>query len=155
MQLHASSNTSHLTMMLGCPPTFTTYAVYLLWRVARLCYLPAYSQRTLCPHILSSWSAISRRDRYRKRCAGAGDEPVCTGDDDNVLPGMIDPITLEPVVTPAISPYGHVMGLATWRAVLVEQPRCPFTKQPLRPEQLVVLNANNISKHRDRIVTLA
>ena len=49
---------------------------------------------------------------------------------------MIDPITLEPVVTPAISPYGHVMGLATWNAVLAEQGKCPFTQQPLRRDQV-------------------
>jgi hypothetical protein len=66
--------------------------------------------------------------------------------------GFIDPITLEPVVRPAISPYGHVMGYATWRAVLAEQQRCPFTKQPLSWEQLAVLTANNIDKYRDRIV---
>lgn len=29
---------------------------------------------------------------------------------DNPLPGFIDPITLEEVIKPAISPYGHVMG---------------------------------------------
>jgi hypothetical protein len=34
-------------------------------------------------------------------------------DDDNPLPGFIDPITLEAVVKPAISPYGHVMGYYT------------------------------------------
>jgi hypothetical protein len=28
----------------------------------------------------------------------------------NPLPGYIDPITLEEVVKPAISPHGHVMG---------------------------------------------
>ncbi|CAG8452391.1 4011_t:CDS:2, partial [Racocetra fulgida] len=31
-------------------------------------------------------------------------------EDENPLPGFIDPITLEEVVKPAISPYGHVMG---------------------------------------------
>jgi hypothetical protein len=36
-------------------------------------------------------------------------------DADNPLPARLDPITLEPVVSPAISPYGHVMGAATWR----------------------------------------
>jgi len=36
-------------------------------------------------------------------------------DETNPLPKLIDPITLEPVVTPAISPFGHVMGLATWK----------------------------------------
>ena len=61
---------------------------------------------------LYRWSAVSRTDRYRRRC---GDEGHPTVDETNPLPKLIDPITLEPVVTPAISPYGHVMGLATWK----------------------------------------
>ncbi len=36
-------------------------------------------------------------------------------DASNPLPERVDPITLEAVVSPAISPYGHVMGAATWR----------------------------------------
>ena len=55
---------------------------------------------------------MSRTERYRKRC---GDEGNPTVDETNPLPKLIDPITLEPVVTPAISPFGHVMGLATWK----------------------------------------
>ena len=31
-------------------------------------------------------------------------------------PGFLDPITLECVVNPGISPFGHVMGMATWCA---------------------------------------
>ncbi len=58
------------------------------------------------------WSAVSRTERYRKRC---GDDGNPTVDETNPLPKLIDPITLEPVVTPAISPFGHVMGLATWK----------------------------------------
>jgi hypothetical protein len=46
------------------------------------------------------------------------------------------------------------MGMATWRAVLQEHKRCPFTKQPLAPGQLVALNKNNIERFRDRIVSL-
>lgn len=68
--------------------------------------------------------------------------------------GVLDPITLEPVVNPAISPAGHVMGLATWKAVLAEQQRCPFTKAPLRQDQLIVLTVNNIDKYRDRIIAM-
>lgn len=60
---------------------------------------------------------MSRMDRYRKRCAADGDSGGYI-DADNPLPGFIDPITLEPVVTPAISPHGHVMGLATWKVCL-------------------------------------
>ena len=44
------------------------------------------------------------------------------------------------------------MGLATWRAVLAEHKRCPFTKQPLGPEQLKVLTKSNIEQHRHRII---
>jgi hypothetical protein len=39
-------------------------------------------------------------------------------DASNPLPERFDPITLEPVVSPAISPYGHVMGAATWKVRL-------------------------------------
>lgn len=44
------------------------------------------------------------------------------------------------------------MGLATWRAVLAEQKRCPFTKQALGPEHLTVLNKNNIERYKDKII---
>lgn len=54
---------------------------------------------------LFRWSAIGRAERYRKRCADAGDEAMV--EDDNPLPGFIDPITLEPVANPAISPFGE------------------------------------------------
>lgn len=64
---------------------------------------------TLC---LIRWSAVSRTERYRKRCGEEGSSSI---DETNPLPRLIDPITLEPVVTPAISPFGHVMGLATWK----------------------------------------
>lgn len=50
---------------------------------------------------------------------------------------------------------GHVMGLATWKAVLAETGRCPFTKAPLRPDMLTVLTVNNIEKHRSRIVAIS
>lgn len=72
-----------------------------------------------------------------------------------VSSGVLDPVTLEPLVNPAVSPAGHVMGLATWKAVLAESGRCPFTQAPLRPDMLVVLTANNIDKYRARIVALS
>ena len=49
---------------------------------------------------------------------------------------------------------GHVMGLATWKAVLSENRCCPFTKQPLAPESLVVLTKNNMERYRHRIIDL-
>ncbi len=99
----------------------------------------------------NNWSAVSRADRYRKRRAADG-EDTSLPDDDNPLYDHIDPITLEPVVCPAISPYGHVMGMATWKAVLEESEQCPFTKQPLRVVQLKKLTKANIDAYRDVIV---
>lgn len=98
----------------------------------------------------NNWSAVSRANRYRKRRAADGEESLV--DDDNPLPDHIDPITLEPVVCPAISPYGHVMGMATWKAVLEESEQCPFTKQSLRVVQLKKLTRGNIDAYRDSIV---
>ncbi|KAK9807622.1 hypothetical protein WJX72_004551 [[Myrmecia] bisecta] len=103
-----------------------------------------------CQYMTNRWSAVSRTERYRKRCEADGDGgPVV--DEKNPLPGLIDPITLEPVVTPAISPFGHVMGMATWKAVLAEHGKCPFTKQPLSWESCTVLSLSNIDRYRDRI----
>ncbi|KAK2075880.1 hypothetical protein QBZ16_001622 [Prototheca wickerhamii] len=106
----------------------------------------------------SRWSTINRGERYRKRREEAGDD-VTRLDEDNPLPDLLDPITLEPVARPAISPYGHVMGMATWKvkrdrggAVLAERSCCPFTKQPLTWEQCKVLTKNNIHLYRDRII---
>ena len=44
---------------------------------------------------------------------------------------LIDPMTMMPVVKPAISPYGHVMGYDSWVKVLNRNPKntCPFTKK--------------------------
>lgn len=45
--------------------------------------------------------------------------------------GFIDVLTMEEVVKPAISPYGHVLGYDTWMKVLNREPKntCPFTKK--------------------------
>ena len=96
------------------------------------------------------WSGVSRAERYRARSGGAvvgsdGEE------EEPVLPGVIDPITLLQVESPCISAYGHVTGRATWAAVLGERGKCPFTKQPLNPGQLTLLTHSNIDRFRDRI----
>ncbi|KAJ1973963.1 hypothetical protein H4R35_003843 [Dimargaris xerosporica] len=78
-------------------------------------------------------------------------------DPENPLPGFTDPITLEPVVKPAISPYGHVMGYESWvRCVTSEATRniCPLTKKPLSKRDLVVLTHDNIAEYKDKIVNL-
>jgi hypothetical protein len=79
---------------------------------------------------LYRWSAVSRTQRYKKRCAADGDGASYV-DADNPLPGFIDPITLEPVVTPAISPHGHVMGLATWKVRFLATQGTAFMKSLL------------------------
>jgi hypothetical protein len=103
----------------------------------------------------SRWSAINRAERYRKRLEESGENPaeLAKLDEDNPLPDFMDPITLEPVIRPAISPFGHVMGAATWKAVLAESNGvCPFTKQPLKWEQCRMLTKHNIDAFKDQII---
>ena len=97
---------------------------------------------------LAAMPALSRIIPLGGR-AGADGAP--SPDASNPLPGFIDPITLEPVTRPAMSPAGHVMGAATWKAVLAERGACPFTKAPLSWEQCVLLTHANNERYRDRI----
>jgi hypothetical protein len=150
-------------------------------------------------YVSSKWSAVSRTERYRNRLQEAGDEEAAAQvDSENPIPDFMDPITLEPVVTPAISPYGyviyvanwsfssihvllfaswffssllsphfallrpynapptpsarHVMGAATWKAVLAEQGLCPFTKKPLKWADCKILTKSNYDRYKDSII---
>ncbi|KAK3284326.1 hypothetical protein CYMTET_8016 [Cymbomonas tetramitiformis] len=98
--------------------------------------------------VSNKWSSINRGERYKNRHGEMAEQ------EENPLPGFIDPITLEEVVKPAISPHGQVMGYATWIEVLKEANKCPFTKKPLNRNQLTVLNVRNIERFRDQIVGL-
>ncbi|KAI8375282.1 hypothetical protein EDC96DRAFT_496698 [Choanephora cucurbitarum] len=74
----------------------------------------------------------------------------------NPLPGFIDPITLDEVVKPAISTYGHVMGYDSWVRCLTnwegKKNICPLTKKPLTKRDLVILTHDNIEEYRDKII---
>jgi len=67
-------------------------------------------------------------------------------------PTALDPVTLDPLVDPATCPCGHVMGLATWRAVLAETGKCPFSGRGMRGRDVTVLTAGNIGRWRERLV---
>ena len=71
----------------------------------------------------------------------------------NPLPGFKDPITMEQIEKPTISPFGHVMGFDTWIRILNQEPmnKCPFTKQDLYKKDLIRLNFDNISEYQDKI----
>ncbi|KAI9497259.1 hypothetical protein BDB00DRAFT_21700 [Zychaea mexicana] len=77
---------------------------------------------------------------------------------DNPLPGFIDPITLDDVVKPAISKYGHVMGYDSWVRCLTnwegKKNICPLTKKPMTKRDLVVLTLENIDEYRDQIINM-
>ncbi|CAG8570618.1 8677_t:CDS:10 [Diversispora eburnea] len=75
-------------------------------------------------------------------------------EDDNPLPDFIDPITLEVVVKPAISPYGHVMGWVRCLSSEAKKNICPLTKKPLTKRELVILTKDNIDQYRSKIVNL-
>jgi len=65
-----------------------------------------------------------------------------------------DMMTGEPMVKPAISPYGHVMEYDSWCRVLRDattKNRCPFTQKILTRRQLVKLDEDNIREFKDKI----
>ncbi|PVV03420.1 hypothetical protein BB560_002097 [Smittium megazygosporum] len=78
----------------------------------------------------------------------------------NPLPDFLDPITLEIVTKPAISPYGHVMDYSSWVRCLMfpneggQKNICPLTKKPLHKRELVVLTFDNIEEYRSKIVNI-
>ncbi|KAI8825206.1 uncharacterized protein EV422DRAFT_517852 [Fimicolochytrium jonesii] len=97
-----------------------------------------------------SW-ATTRRTRARLEAAEADPNEGT----ENPLPGFTDPISLEEVVKPAISPFGHVMSYDSWIRCLGSEDRkniCPLTKKPLTKRELVVLTHENIEEYRDKIV---
>ena len=47
-----------------------------------------------------------------------------------------------------------MMGHATWIACLGEAQCCPFTKQPLRRDQLTIQTHSNLSRFHEQIVKL-
>ena len=55
----------------------------------------------------NKWASVSRNERFKRRAEAHGD----IVENDSVLPGFTDPITLEPVVNPGISPYGKRFAL--------------------------------------------
>ncbi|KND00622.1 uncharacterized protein SPPG_09139 [Spizellomyces punctatus DAOM BR117] len=98
----------------------------------------------------ASW-ATTRRTRARMEAAEAESEGTPVDAYENPLAGFVDPITLEEVVKPAISPYGHVMSYASWIRCLSSEERkniCPLTKKPLTKRELVVLTYDNIDEYR-------
>jgi hypothetical protein len=98
-----------------------------------------------------AWSSIQRKERYINRLMSLGQDVNL--EDDNPLPEYQDPITLQPVVVPALSPYGHVAGYYTWTQALRESGgKCPFTKQPLSIERLVKLTKQNFLLHKHNIL---
>jgi len=73
----------------------------------------------------------------------------------NPLPGFTDPITLDQVIKPAISPYGHVMGYDSWcKCLSGSGSTCPLTKKPLSKRELVLLTFENIEEYREKIVNM-
>ncbi|KAI9319034.1 hypothetical protein BX666DRAFT_2018292 [Dichotomocladium elegans] len=109
-------------------------------------------------------SRTTRRTRHCTRLAAQKQNEGVFSDSDlnvldiNPLPGFIDPITLDEVIKPAISKYGHVMGYDSWVRCLNnwegKRNICPLTKKELTRRDLVVLTVENIDEYRDKIINL-
>ncbi|KAJ2659494.1 hypothetical protein IW148_004227 [Coemansia sp. RSA 1199] len=109
------------------------------------------------PNVESRTESGVGSDESGPESDGAGNADA---DPSNPLADLIDPITLEPVIKPAISPYGHVMGYNSWVRCLMFPPEgsqrniCPLTKKLLSKRDLVILTYDNIEQFRDKIVNL-
>jgi len=88
----------------------------------------------------------------RKQAEKEEQESEADKSKENPLPGFIDPITLDEVEQPAISPYGHVMSYASWSRCLTGNNVCPLTKKPLKKRDLILLTWENIDQYIDNIV---
>ena len=71
-------------------------------------------------------------------------------EEDNPLNGYMDVITMDRIISPAISPGGHVMGMASWVKCLKEYGRCPITFHKVHPEDLQLLTFTNFPKFNDK-----
>lgn len=74
-----------------------------------------------------------------------------------ILSGFVDPITLEPISKPAMSPFGHVMEYESWMRILTLGPTkgvCPLTKNPLSHRDIIVLTADNLDMYKSQIISM-
>ncbi|CAG8481490.1 6832_t:CDS:10 [Paraglomus occultum] len=105
-------------------------------------------------YTLKSWNTSKRtktRASSSKEESGEEIDPFMQQRNENPLPGFTDPITLDEVVKPAMSPYGHVMSYDSWVRCLSSEPTkniCPLTKRPLTKRELIILTVDNIDQYR-------
>jgi len=70
---------------------------------------------------------------------------------------MVDIMTGEQLINPAISPFGYVMEYNSWCSIM-RNPRtknkCPFTQKPMSRRSLVKLNKDNIDEYKDKIINI-
>jgi hypothetical protein len=80
-------------------------------------------------YTLKSWNT-SKRTKTRassgKEESGEEIDPFMQQKNENPLPGYLDPITLDEVVKPAMSPYGHVMRFAIVIGLILCCAECGF-----------------------------
>lgn len=53
---------------------------------------------------------------------------------------------------PALSPSGYVMDLSTWKKCVLEKGICPFTRLPVKFEDVIILTQSNIDELRPKII---
>jgi len=71
------------------------------------------------------------------------------------FPSFIDPFTKCDITWPALSPHGHVCDYDSWIKVLRtpgNENTCPFTKKPIKKDDLVRLTSENIDEFQGKIV---
>ncbi|KAK4512327.1 Histone deacetylase complex subunit [Mucor velutinosus] len=103
---------------------------------------------------------LSTKECHESNDPAATQDVASANESECLLPGFIDPITLDQVEKPAISKYGHIMGYDTWLRCLSNwqgesaKNVCPITKQRLTKRDLVLLTSENLHLYKDKIFNL-
>jgi hypothetical protein len=109
-------------------------------------------------------SSGSKKKKRSSRKRNSDDETIRSSSEEEesddgqpreyLLGTMQDAMTMKPMKTPAISPFGHVLDYSTWLRLLkaVPQNTCPFTKQRVTRRDLVKLTKGNIEEYRSSMV---
>lgn len=72
-----------------------------------------------------------------------------------ILSDFVDMVTGDIIERPAISPFGHVLGYATWCKILrtgKNKNCCPFTRRRVTRRSLIKLTQHNYDDYKDQII---
>jgi hypothetical protein len=72
----------------------------------------------------------------------------------NPIPGATDALTGEKIRVPTVSPDGYVLDYNSWIKTIANECVNPFTTNPVKKRDLVILTHENWDEYKDQIKNL-